>query len=201
LVEPLPKYEDKYKKEVALLQQVTWSEEEKQVILQKVAHCYVIENTPYGNVLMTYNTGRETFEYYSDHVIPYRYLEVVGRKFVKQFQCVFLFVDMEQELLKLKEKKEREDKEKILEKEKEKEKEKKEEKKGKSVFAKFKKYQTTDKKRIQSVETTENIKERTNYYSHQGKLANFQWIQKIDKKEVNKKLTLTFADFKKGVKV
>jgi hypothetical protein len=201
LVEP-PKYEDKYKKEVVHLKrfQGSWSEEEKQVQLQKITHCHVMEYTPYGNVLMTYNRTREAFEYYSDHVIPYRYLEVAGRKFVKFFQCAFLYVDMEEELAKLKEKKE----------EKEKEEKEKEEKGGKgkdsekdtkkNIFAKFKKYQTTDKKRTQAVEHMENVKENTNYYSHQGKLANFQWIQKIDKKEVNKKLTLTFADFKKGIK-
>lgn len=195
LKEP-PKYEDKYKKEVALLQREVWTEEEKRATLQKLAHCYVVENTPYGNVLMTYNDKRETFEYYSDHVIPYRYLEVVGRKFVKQFQCAFLFVDMEEELAKLKEK--RSDK---VEKEKvEKEKTQQEKKEKRSVFAKFKKYQSNDK-RAQVVENTEFIKERTNYYSHQGKLTNFQWIQKINKKEVNKKLTLSYADFKKSVKL
>jgi hypothetical protein len=209
LLQELPKYEDKYKKEVAHLKclQVSWSEKEKQSQLKKIMHCHVIEYTPYGNVLMTYNRTREAFEYYSDHVIPYRYLEVAGRKFVKFFQCAFLYVDMEEELAKLKEKKGNEEREKEKKENEEREKERETGLKKptvKNVFAKFKKYQTTDKPpnkhKTQTVETMENVKENTNYYSHQGKLANFQWIQKIDKKEVNKKLTMTFADFKKGIK-
>ena len=100
LLQEPPKYEDKYKQEVANMKHlhVSWSDKEKQSQLKKIMHCHVIEYTPYGNVLMTYNRKREAFEYYSDHVIPYRYLEVAGRKFVKFFQCAFLYVDMEEEL-------------------------------------------------------------------------------------------------------
>ena len=41
------------------------------------------------------------------------------------------------------------------------------------------------------------LKERSNRYSYQGKFSNFNILQKIDKKKVNKKLSITFADFKK----
>jgi hypothetical protein len=41
------------------------------------------------------------------------------------------------------------------------------------------------------------LKERSNRYSYQGKFSNFNILQKIDKKKVNKKLAITFADFKK----
>ena len=79
--------------------------------LQKLKNNYVIEHTPLGNVMMIYDIECETFKYYSDNTIPYRYLEVVGRKYVKQFGCRPLFIDMEEEL-KLAEEKEREIKEK-----------------------------------------------------------------------------------------
>ena len=72
--------------------------------LEKLNGCFVMESTPLGNVLMTYNKDKKAFIYYSDNTIPYRYLEVVGRKFVKVFNFRPIFVDMEEEL-KLYEKK------------------------------------------------------------------------------------------------
>jgi hypothetical protein len=41
------------------------------------------------------------------------------------------------------------------------------------------------------------LKENANRYSYQGKFLNFNILQKIDKKAVDKKYALTFADFKK----
>ena len=63
--------------------------------LDKLKNCYVIEKTPIANVIMIYDKDRETFKYYSDVNIPYRYLEVVGRKYIKSFDCRPIFVDME----------------------------------------------------------------------------------------------------------
>jgi hypothetical protein len=41
------------------------------------------------------------------------------------------------------------------------------------------------------------LKEKSNRYSYQGKFLNFNILQKVDKKVVDKKYALTFADFKK----
>lgn len=41
------------------------------------------------------------------------------------------------------------------------------------------------------------LKERANRYSYQGKFLNFNILQKVDKKVVDKKYALTFADYKK----
>ena len=41
------------------------------------------------------------------------------------------------------------------------------------------------------------LKERANRYTCEGKFANFNFLQKIDRKIFNKKLGLSFADFKK----
>ena len=64
---------------------------------------FLMEKTPLGNVALYYNQDRECFEYYTDHTIPYRYLETVGRKYVITFDCIELYIDMEEELQKQKE--------------------------------------------------------------------------------------------------
>jgi len=199
-------------------------EEAKQSIihkrLNKLSNCYVIEKTPNGNVIMIYQKDRESFKYYSDHNIPYRYLEVVGRKYVKFFNCRPIFIDMEEELRLFEE---RWDKEQELKKIKEEEKKKAEEEAvknnkpvetKKNVFAKFKSYNkdaggkinmaAPPKNSIPNKSVTETkedekilLKERANRYTYEGKFANFNFLQKIERKVFNKKLGLTFADFKK----
>ena len=189
--------------------------------LERLKNCFVIETTPLGNVLMTYDVERESFKFYSDNTIPYRYLEVVGRKYVKQFGCRPIFVDMEEEL-KLAE--ERWDKEKE-QKEKEEEKKKKEEAtklsskpvtdEKKNFFAKFKSYNKESgtghinsapppKNSIPNKKLTEQqenekvlLKEKANRFTYEGKFANFSFIKKTDRKAVDKKFGMTFADFKK----
>lgn len=187
--------------------------------INKLKNCYVMEKTPQGNVLMIYDEERESFKYYSDSTIPYRYLEVVGRKYVKTFNCRPLFVDMEEELklfeekwtkeYELKKAKEAEEKQKVEEAAKN----NKTIEQKKNIFAKFKNYNkeaigkismaAPPKNSIPSkpIETKENekilLKERTNRYTYEGKFANFNFLQKIEKKVFNKKLGISFADFKK----
>lgn len=188
--------------------------------LEKLKVCYVMEYTPLGNVLMIYDKERETFKYYSDNTIPYRYLEVVGRKYAKQFGCKRIFVDMEEELKIAEEKWEREriekadreEKERILKEEAIKNQKPIEQKKN--VFAKFKSYNKEagtghvntappPKNSIPNklTEKQENekilIKERANRYTYEGKFANFNFLKKVDRKFVDKKFALSFADFKK----
>ena len=87
----LPKYEDKYLNEIINLTKTP-------VDMNKLNNCFVIEYTPLGNVLMMYDSCCESFKYYSDNAIPYRYLETVARKFVKMFNCKIIFIDMQEEL-------------------------------------------------------------------------------------------------------
>ena len=84
-------------------------------------------------------------------------------------------------------------------------------KKKKDVFTKFKSYNTESgrvnsaappKNNIQTVKTDNKdekiiLKENANRYSYQGKMNNFSVMKKIDKKLVNKKYSMSFADFKK----
>ncbi len=187
--------------------------------IEKLKNSYIMETTPQGNVLMIYDIKKSSFTYYSDKTIPYRYLEVVGRKYVKLFGCRPLFVDMEEELKLFEEKW---TKEYELKKAKEAEEKLKAEEAlknnkpveiKKNVFAKFKSYNKDAGGKIsmapppknsipsKTTETKENekiiLKERANRYTYEGKFANFNFLQKIERKVFNKKLGLSFADFKK----
>jgi hypothetical protein len=189
--------------------------------LDKLKNCFIIENTPFGNVLMIFDKELETFKYYSDNTIPYRYLETVGRKYVKQFCCRPIFVDMEEELNISEKKWEKERKEK--EEKEEEDRIKIEEaiknnitiEKKKSVFTKFKSYNkeagtghvnigappktSISNKHLNEKQEQEKflLKERANRYTYEGKFANFSFIKKVDRKLVDKKFAMTFADFKK----
>jgi hypothetical protein len=53
---------------------------------------FVLENTPNGNVIMKYSKERESFEYYCDKEIPFKYLETVARKYVRHFFCPQIYI-------------------------------------------------------------------------------------------------------------
>ena len=188
--------------------------------LDKLKNCHVMEHTPVGNVLMIYDKERETFKYYSDNTIPYRYLDVVARKYVKFFNCRPIFVNTEEEIQLAEKKNEQAKKEK--EERDALDKKRKEDaaannkpvEEKKRVFAKFKSYNKdagtghvstgappkNSGPSRQPAEKSENeavLKERANRYTYEGKMANFSFIKKIDRKVVDKKLAMTFADFKK----
>jgi hypothetical protein len=196
-------------------------EESKQFVveerLKKLNNCFVMEYTPLGNVLMIYDSLRNTFKYYSDNTIPYRYLETVARKYVKVFNCRPIFIDMEEEL-KLWEDK--------LNKEKEVEKEKKERETNlhknqkqipiedkKQLFAKFKTYNkealagkvniapppknSIPNQKIEESQKDVLLKEKANMYTYDGKISNYSFLKKIDRKIVDKKYTMSFTEFKK----
>jgi len=188
--------------------------------LDKLTNCYVMEKTPIGNVIMIYQKDRESFKYYSDCNIPYRYLEVIARKYVKLFNCRPIFVDMEEELRLFEEKWEKEKEVKKIKEEEEKKnaeealKNNKPVEVKKNVFAKFKSYNKDAGSKISMaappknsipnknvIENKENekilLKERANRYTYEGKFANFNFLRKIERKVFNKKLGLSFADFKK----
>jgi hypothetical protein len=186
--------------------------------LDSLANCFVIEKTPIGNVIMIYQKNKESFTYYADCNIPYRYLEVVARKYVKFFNCRPIFIDMEEELQIQKNNIEKEElKKEELKKEELKKEENMTSKKPeikKQIFAKFKSYNkdvgckismaAPPKNSIPNKNVVENsknekmlLKEKANRYTYEGKFANFNFLQKVEKKVFNEKLRLSFADFKK----
>ena len=193
-----PKYEDKYKinKEIV-------DDELTQEKLEQLYNCFILENTPNGNALLLYNHKTSSFVYYSDNSIPYKYLNSIARKYVNTYRCKQLYINQEDEI----------EKQKAKEKEKEKEEENemresdKEKEPKKQIFAKFKTYNKNTTK-IQSQhqhphqQQTQNQTQKqeeviANRYTYQGKLANFNFLKKPDKKLINKKLALSFSDYKK----
>ena len=186
--------------------------------LESLKNSIVVEHTPLGNVAMHYDIKREAFVYYSDSVMPYRYLEVVARKYVITFHCKRVFVDMEDEINKAKTKIEEQ---KNAKKQEEAEKqaqendssiELKEEPKKKNVFANFKTYNKNTTKDSSNKPTTGNstatnsdnkktediiLKENANHYTCDGRYSNFIVLKKVDKTLVDKRLKMSFADFKK----
>ena len=209
------KYEDKYLDLYKKTESVFCSDEK----IEGLKNMILMENTPLGNVIMYYDKSRETFIYYSDSNIPYRYLEVISRKYVVMNNCKQIHVDMEQEIKEAQEKLEQKKQE---EEEKKKQLEQNPDEKNsstivkKDVFAKLKKYNTntslkssgipTDnksvsisKKNIQENNKPLILKENANRYSREGKIINFSFLKKVDKKVVDKRYGMSFSDFKKMI--
>ena len=103
----------------------------------------VEEVTPEGHLYMTYDEPSNTFFYWAEKSIAYKYLDVAARKYVIVYDCKDVYVNLFKEIIKV-----------AL-----KEKEEKEEKEG--PYAKFKTY--TPKKKYRP------IKERVNQYKHVGR--------------------------------
>ena len=206
------KYDDKYKNEYLKLdfRQLTTFEKEN------LKNNFVMETTPLGNVIMYYNIDKHGFVYYSDSAIPYRFLETVARKYITTFKCkdITIYVDeIDDEI------------EEIpipipitIEKESESTVHANSDTKPsskvsstttkKNVFAKFKNYNHPSSTPSTSMIAKNNpnktastmnkvVKENKNKYISEGKIINFSFIKKIDKKQIVKRLNMTFAEFKK----
>jgi len=187
--------------------------------LDKFIDNYILEHTPLGNIYMRYNNDKKSFEYFSNNSIPYRYLEPVGRRYVMTYWCKPIFVDIEEELKRAEvryeeEKKKKEEDDKKIE----------EERKNnpRKILAQLKNYNKESKDvtmRPMKNRSNKNtvlppqikanlpdvnkpaekqlLKENANRYTWEGRLTNFCPLKKIDRKILDKKLTMTYADFKK----
>jgi len=186
----IEKYEDKYKIKLETLEKTETSIDR----LNQLKNSFIIETTPYGNVLMFWDQNRLSFTYYSDKTMPYRFLEVVARKYVIMNRCKDIYYIMENEMKTIQV-----------------EPKKKTETSG--VFAKLKNYNQSSLHDIKSnVKENRNIKpkpmqqnipdkkdmvikEHSNQYSYEGKIMNFSFLKKE-----NKKNNVTFGEFKKKYK-
>jgi len=210
------KFEEKYLERLKSVEDKELTDDK----LQSLKDSFVMENTPQGNVIMFWNNNRDTFEYYADHIIPYRFLEVVGRKYTIMNDCRRIFVDMYEEIETAKAKiQEDKRKKEELHEEATREynsEEKKDDVPKKSVFAKMKSY-NRDNNNIKSVISDPKksigmpknsainvkedddiiLKERANRYSYQGRMTNFSFLKKVERTVVDKNYKLTFAEFKK----
>ena len=174
-----------------------------------------MENTPLGNIIMFYDNSRETFTYFSDNAIPYRFLETAARKYVVLNNCKKIFINMDEEIENA-QKKLDEKKQKMIEQE-EKMKKLMQLNEGKTVtrniFAKLKSYNkdnglkvagisgeakhSTSKKPTEENEENMILKENANRYSCEGKIVNFSLLKKVDRKLVDERYGMTFAEFKR----
>lgn len=200
------RFEDKYLEEYKNLP----SEELTIEKLDGLKNNIVMENTPLGNVVMLYDNKKEAFVFYSDSTMPYRYLEVVGRKYVATYKCKKVYVDMDEQLKVAEEKKAKKLEQKSENVEQNSDKINISTIPKKDVFAKLKSYNNNITKEAAGIpsknagskdltkKNNENIflKDSANRYTYQGKLANFNFLRPIDKKQIDKRLAMSWADFK-----
>lgn len=188
-------YEDKYLEKFKKIENKYLNVEN----LKSLKNSFVFETTPAGRVIMCYNYDADpdlcAFYYYSNTIVPYKLLDIVAQKYVITFDCKILYLDISAELDNLKKKVIANHKKLNDEFNGEKAKELTQHNK---LFASFKKYNTTSST-IQIKEDNSKlvIKEKINKYINKGKITNFEFIKKVDKKLVSKNYSLKFSDFKK----
>jgi hypothetical protein len=168
---------------------------------------------------MRYNNYKKSFEYFSNNSIPYRYLEPVGRRYVMTYWCKPIFVDIEEELKRAEV---RYDEEKQKKEEYNKKIEEEMKKNPRKILAQLKNYNKESKDvtmrpmknrsnkntvlppqikanlpDVNKPDEKQLLKENANRYTWEGRLSNFCPLKKIDRKKVDKKLAMTYAEFKK----
>jgi len=212
-----PKFEDKFLDRYLALKQSGL--ELTSEFIESLMNCFVMEYTPNGNIIMFYDYKRETFTYYADNVMPYRYLEVLGRKYVCTFFCPSLYQYLSPDLVAISDTVENEKKEETLEPVMNTEvpviETKKLEKPEKSVFAKFKSYNKDTSNNVATKDTPSSAPKNaiianavnaptvaqtnavTNRYTCYGKICNMPFLKKIDRTIVDKNYKMSFADFKR----
>jgi hypothetical protein len=127
-----------------------------------------MEMTPVGNVIMQYNLTKELFVYYSDNMVPFRYLETVARKYVCIFDCKELYI-MRQETAVIK---------------------------PTNLSIKTKDLMNQKMNPQQNKKET-TIEVKMNRYSNAGRFSNFNMLIPIAKHITDKKRLMRFSDFKK----
>lgn len=191
-------YVDKYKKELKeRLTNTTATKEHTEVPLANFKQKVLIENTPFGNVIMYYDSTKSSFVYYCDKTLSYPIVNTVGRKYVLTFRCENLYMDESvpsnnnnnnnpsavpdtnaQKALP--------------------EKEASSIPQNKNVYAKFKNYKKPKTTPTQTSSTTSAIpsaEEQINRYTCEGKISNFSFLQTAPKIK-----RLSYKDFKRTIK-
>jgi hypothetical protein len=199
IIKPVIKYEDKYKDKFEKLEYKTTNEDR----LENLKNSFIMEMTPHGNVIMFWNHKNGVFSYYSDGTMPYRFLEVVARKYVINYNCKDIYYVMEEQM-----------KEVIVD--------IVSKKKGKtpSVFAKLKNYNHSSIDSVKKIGSHNSIptkmnykpnsiskpnivkknvilKENSNHYSCMGRIVNFNFLKRESPKN---KTDISFSEYKKLIK-
>lgn len=152
----------------------------------------ITETTPRGDVLMYYSSKLNSFVYHSKtKEIPYKYLETVARKYVIEYKCKKLYIDIRKEyekgLHKYKEIKEKEERG-----EKGEENKDSNDNKKKQIFAKFKTYNRKGEVHNKQKDKIYILREQSNRYSYRGKIEEYN--QKNIESCLNKKVIEEIAN-------
>ena len=139
----------------------------------------VVDYTPDGNVAMRYNSESESFEYWADSNINYKYLETVARKYVNSFGCGSIYIDRMDLLNKKVEKIKDEIRENIKKEEEEAKKDDEKDEKNDDVFANLKNYKKSNTKDVKKKITKNDIVcDQANKYLKKGKFTDFkEWME------------------------
>lgn len=145
------------------------------------------EETPEGNVIMSYNSDTESFWYYADStIVPYKSLDAVARLYAITYNCKSICVNYKEEWEKGKERV-------IKEKESDLKRRQEEEvkPKPKSIFANFKGY---NKKHGSDDDNKKYyiITERANKFKYKGKRSEF--IKKSNANEIDNSTNINEND-------
>jgi hypothetical protein len=159
----------------------------------------VTETTPRGDVLMYYSSKLGSFVYHSKtKEIPYKYLETVARKYVIEYNCKKLYIDIRKEyekgLNKYNEIKEKE--EKAAKDAKDGVVDETKENKKKQIFANFKTYNRKGEVHNKQKDKIYILKEQANRYSYRGKIEEYSEAKVESCLDKNGK-DIDFASFKK----
>lgn len=161
------------------------------------------ETTPRGDVLMYYSSKMGSFVYHSfTKEIPYKYLETVARKYVIEYNCKKLYIDIRKEyekgVNKYKEIKEKEEKalkdandgknsEDVND---------TNNSKKKQIFANLKTYNRKGEVHNKQKDKIYILKEQANRYSYRGKIEEYSEAKIETSLDKNGK-DIDFASFKK----
>jgi len=176
------KYTDKYVDEFKALTRRELTKEEMGLLKTKI----VRETIPDDNVVvMTYDIDLECFCYYTDHLkdVNYNMLETIARKYAIEYDCKFICVEAESAA----DADDAHAAEPVVA-----------EVEPKSVFAKFKKYNTGGKGAAPNFNPPVKVIEQSNHFRFKGKLCDYEeYKEQEDKGQKSKnEPVLDYANYK-----
>jgi len=150
----------------------------------------LMEPTPFGNIIMFYNSYKQGFSYYCDENVPYVFLNAVAMKYVLKYFCRDFFIDNSivpkntcSPFLHIHEIEKKKETSKTID-------------VTKGPFAKLKTYKPDSKVTFQSTEPEKKPNFIKNKFIGCGKIYQFSPLQSVPKKVVKKDIPIKYSSFK-----
>ncbi len=168
--------------------------------IESLKNNFTMEHSPIGNIIMYYDFDKESFAYYCDSSVPFRYLEPVARKYAIQFRCLSLYkhnktskepkllessVDIPKDLSKEQPSVPSKESLKIH---------KPKPMRTKDILSGFS--NSKHNQNSKSLKGESEVKEM-NRYTSMGRFTNFSFLKKVKKHVIDKNYAISFKDFKK----